>query len=96
MKALIDFRGLTKGPVKDGGSCFKAPFPSLENSTNATSQVNHQPQPLAFGNNTVEPRTDHLRHSQLRRAHSAALKDEIKAIFFHCAFMSKGATECVI
>lgn len=66
------------------GCRFKAAFRSLENSTNRTSQVNYQPQPLAFANNSNEPcvtATDHLRHSQLRRAHSAALKEEIKAIF---------------
>lgn len=46
-----------------------------------------------------EPRiavTDHLRHPELGGAFSAAVKKEIRAIFSHCAFMSKGATECVI
>lgn len=66
-------------------SNFKAPFLSFQNSAEPTSQVNHQSQPLSFSNNTKEPcitATDHLRHPQLHTAHSAAVKKEIKAIFF--------------
>lgn len=80
-------------------SNFKAPFLEFQNSTKPPSQVNHQPQPLSFIDNTKEPcitATDHLRHPQLYRAHSAAVKKEIKAIFFPLLFMSKRATECVI
>lgn len=65
-------------------SNFKAAFRSFQNSAEPVSQVNHQSQPLSFSNNSQEPcitATDHLRHPQLYRAHSTAVKKEIKAIF---------------
>lgn len=87
MEALIDFVRLTKWKERGErcGAISKLPFLSFQNSTEPTSQVNHQSQPLSFSNNTKEPcitATDHLRHPQLHTAHSAAVKKEIKAIFF--------------
>lgn len=85
-------------------SNFKAPFLSLQKKTKKqsaepTSQVNHQLQPLSFSNNAKEPCitvTDHLRHPQLGGAPFSGSQKRNQGYFFHCAFMSKGATECVI
>lgn len=76
---------------------FKAPFLSLQNSIKATSQVNHQPQPLSFSNNAKEPcitATDHLRHPQLTEPIQQQSKKKSRLFFSLCFYVKESNWMC--